>query len=111
VRSLVAALLFVALPAYAGPRAKSVAECMVLADLALVASTLAKHGIGRDKTDTMLPDMYDLTRPEARELARQIVDVAYRPNPDAEPKGFAVTVGNVCVRSGGRVDAILGVRL
>jgi hypothetical protein len=106
-------LLLAALPAHAGPRAKSVEECVAYADLALVAATLAKHDIGRDKAETMLPDMYELVDADAREIARGILDAAYRSGAPArsEPRSFAASLGDSCIRNQGRMDSFLGVSL
>lgn len=113
-RAVVASLaLAAAASASAEPRARSVEECLAYADLALVASTLAKHGIERARTETMLPDMYTLADEQARELARRIVGAAYARagRMPEEPRTFAAAVGSTCLRSEGRMDAVLGVKL
>jgi hypothetical protein len=93
--------------AIATPRVKSAEECVAFADLALVASTLAKHGIDKDRASAMLPDMYNLTTDDAQIIAKDIVNAAYRPG-HSEPKEFANKLGTQCMRSGGQLDALLG---
>ena len=112
-KALIAGLMLVAAPALADTKVNSVEECLAYADLALVASTLAKHGINQAKTETMLPDMYNLNTEDAQEIARRIVEVAYGPQVAkmGEPRTFANAFGNMCVRTGGRLEGILGARL
>lgn len=112
-RILFACLLLAAVSAHAGPRARSVEECVAYADLALVAATLAKHDIGREKAETMLPDMYQLLDADAREIARGILDAAYRTGAPArsEPRNFASSLGDSCIRNQGRMESFLGVEL
>jgi hypothetical protein len=107
-RTLAVAMVFAAASVYAEPRAKSAEECVLYADLALVASTLAKHGIQQEKTAAMIPDMYQLDTENSREIARQILTAAYQPHQQSQPKYFAATVGTSCLRSGGSMG-ILGV--
>jgi Skp family chaperone for outer membrane proteins len=109
-RLLVTALLAAAASASAEPRIQSAEECIGFADLALVAATLAKHEVAREKTDTMLPDMYELEADRAKEVARRIVDVAYVAK-GSEPKAFAASFAQACLRSGGRLDRVLGTSL
>lgn len=112
-RAAIFVLAFAAAAVQAEPRAKSAEECMAYADLALVASTLARHGIAREHTHAMIPDRYDLRDADAKEIARRIVETAYL-LPDAtraEPRAFASALGNTCLRAQGRMDAIIGVKL
>jgi len=102
-----AALALSTTSALATPRVKSAEECVAFADLALVASTLAKHGIAKDRASAMLPDMYNLASDDAQTIANDIVNAAYRPG-HAEPKEFANKLGTQCMRSGGMLDAVLG---
>ena len=112
-KALIAGLMLVAAPALADTKVNSVEECLAYADLALVASTLAKHGIKQDKAESMLPDMYTLNTEDAQEIAHRIVEVAYSPTlvKLGEPKTFATAFGSMCVRTGGRLDGILGAKL
>ncbi len=110
-------LLFVAsvaaTTAIADPRAESIEECFTYADLALVASTLAKHGIARDRAEAMLPDMYELNSEASRDIAQRIVAAAYGPGMKGvgEPKSFASAFGSTCLRMGGRLEAFFGASL
>jgi len=112
-KALIAGLMLVAAPALADTKANSVEECLAYADLALVASTLAKHGITQAKTESMLPDMYALNTEEAQDIAHRIVELSYSSNliKLSEPKAFATAFGSMCVRTGGRLDSILGAKL
>ena len=92
------------------PRVNSPEECAAFADLALVASTLAKHGIDKDQSAKMLPDMYELDNDNSQEIARRILDTAYGQQ-QAEPRIFAGIVGNSCIRHQGRFNAVLGAKI
>lgn len=107
---LLLATAFATTTAAAQPRAQSAEECLAFAEFALVASTLAKHGIAREKAETVLPDIYTLDADHVKTLARAILDAAYRPEP-MEPRQFATVLGNACMRSGGSMEGILGTRL
>lgn len=108
--ALAAVMLAFAASAGALPRAKSAEECMLYADLALVASTLAKHGIARERVESMLPDMYLLATSDAVEISRRILDTAYEPL-RVEPKTFSHALANACMSRQGALDGILGVKL
>jgi hypothetical protein len=112
-RAAILGLTLAAAAAQAEPRAKSAEECMAYADLALVASTLARHGIARERAHAMVPDMYDLRDADAKEIAHRIVEAAYLVPEEArtEPRTFAAALGSTCLRAQGRMDAIIGVRL
>ena len=112
-KTLIAGCMLVAAPAFADTHVNSVEECIAYADLALVASTLAKHGINQAATESMIPDMYDMKTENAQEIARRIIEVAYSPDLGrmGEPRSFASAFGSMCVRTGGRIDAFLGAKL
>ncbi len=112
-KTLIVGCMLVAVPAFADTHVNSVDECIAYADLALVASTLAKHGIDQAATESMIPDMYDMRTENAQEIARRIVEVAYSPDLSkrGEPRSFATAFGNMCVRTGGRIEAFLGAKL
>ncbi|MSQ18116.1 MAG: hypothetical protein EXR39_00820 [Betaproteobacteria bacterium] len=101
------ALALLSTAAVATPRVKSAEECVAFADLALVASTLAKHGITKDHATAMLPDMHNLASDDAPAIAQDIVNAAYRPG-HSEPKDFANKLGAQCMRTGGQLDGMLG---
>jgi len=113
VKTLIAGCMLVAAPAFADTHVNSVEECIAYADLALVASTLAKHGINQAATESMIPDMYDMKTENAQEIARRIIEVAYSPDLGrmGEPRSFASAFGSMCVRTGGRIEAFLGAKL
>ena len=91
-------------------RVNSAEECAAFADLALVDSTLAKHGVAKDQSAKMLPDMYELDNGNAQAIARRILDTAYGQQ-QSEPRIFAGIVGNSCIRHQGRFNAVLGARI
>jgi hypothetical protein len=107
---IAALLLAAAASAAAEPRIASADECIAYADLALVAATLAKHGIDKGKAGTMLPDMYALESSDAKVLARRILDSAYVLD-GKEPKAYAAGFAEACLKSGGRIEGFLGVSL
>ena len=111
-KALIAALLLVACAAHAESRAKSYEECVAFADMALVSSTLAKHGITRERAATMLPDIYSLEDGDVKDIAGKILDAAYRRSSvdPAEPRAFALALGNTCIKNGGRLEGFLGVK-
>jgi hypothetical protein len=109
-KSLLAGLMLAATAAAAEPRIRSADECIGWADLALVAATLAKHGIAKEKASTMLPDMYALETADARLLAGRILDSAYVAR-SAVPKAYAAGFAEACLKNGGRFDGFLGVSL
>jgi len=94
------------------PRANSPEECATYADLALVATTLAKHGVPRPDTEAMLPDLYAFATPEALEIAHRVLEVAYRvAAARGAPRMFAEALGRSCLSRGGDLSQALGVRL
>lgn len=107
---LFAAVLHLVAPpvALSAPRATSPQECAVLADMALVARAAAKHQVERAKLEAMLPDVYAVGTNDGETLAALIVSAAYAAV-DVEPTTFAKALGGACMRSGGDMDAILGV--
>jgi len=105
--ALLAASTVAPITALATPRVQSAEECIAFADLALVASTLAKHGITIDRARAMMPDMYNLSTDDAQTIASDIVAAAYRPG-TSEPKDFANRLGTQCMKSGGQLGGVLG---
>lgn len=107
-----AVVIMLAGQALAVPRARSAEECNVLADLALNAAAHAKHRIARETFDAIVPDIYDLGSEEARELARRVIDAAWRAaNSGTEPGVFATQLNLMCQTRRGNLDAILGTSL
>lgn len=102
----------IASPLAGAPRAKDAGECFIFADLALNAAAHAKHGVARETFDAMVPDIYDLNTEEARELARRVIDAAWRAAAaGAVPGDFATILNRVCRMRSGDMDSILGVSL
>lgn len=109
---LAAALLAAATPVAPAPTAQSQQECVSYADLALVAAAMAKQSVSREQVAAALPDMYKLGTDESREIARLILDAAYRAAAGgAAPGDFAHVLLGACLRGRGNMDAILGVKL
>lgn len=106
-RSLLLCLLCAPVIATATPRAKSAEECVAYADLALVASAMARNGIAADLAGKMLPDVYHLTTADARAIANEILSAAYR-KPEQVPREFAMAIGQGCLSNGGDIGALLG---
>jgi len=81
VKLVVAALVgaaFAVSPAQAAPRAQSAMECGVAADMAVVAHSLAREEIQRQKADAIMVRIYDVSESDrGRELMRDIIDAAY----------------------------------
>lgn len=99
--------------AHAAPHAQSPEECSVLADVALVAATHAKHGIGEERTLAMLPDMYGGLDARGLEIAHSVVAAArsFFESTKGKPSEFASALADTCMQRRGNLDAILGVRL
>lgn len=109
-RIIAIALLCVASQVVAAPVAKTQGECVAYADLALVVATLAKHGVAQRSISAMLPDIYNLGNADAQTLARLIRESArtYIDERRGTPREFAQLLGETCLGSGGRMDAVLG---
>ena len=112
--------------AQAAPRAESAMECGIAADMAVVAHSLAKEEVHRQKADAIMGRIYDVAESErGKQLMRDITDAAYSANggnasggatipgsPAAAPSGqkFAEDLFAACMKSGGNMDTILGYR-
>lgn len=96
--------------AYAAPKARSSEECMAYADLALVAATLAKHGMDGMQTKAMLADIYTIQGDHSKEMARLIVESSkhYISLKSGTPRDYARMFAEVCVTQQGNVDGLLG---
>ena len=104
---------------HAAPRAESAMECGIAADMAVVAHSLAREQIQRQKADAIMVRIYDVSDSDrGKELMRDIIDAAYsRPQePSASAGGtassqrFAEDLFSTCMKSGGDMDPILGRR-
>ncbi len=114
--------------AHAAPRAESAMECGIAADMAVVAHSLAKEDIHRNKADAIMGRIYDVGESErGKELMRDIMDAAYSANgananasggatlpgaaaASATGQKFAEELFTACMKTGGNMDTILGRR-
>ena len=105
--------------AHAAPRAESPMECGVAADMAVVAHSLAREQIQRQKADAIMVRIYDVSESDrGKQLMRDITDAAYGADQQADASAggtassqhFAEEVYTTCMKSGGDMDTILGRR-
>lgn len=89
------------------PRATSMEECAVFADMALVAGALSKHKVRRDVVDKILGDIYKISTKAQAKIQKVIVDQAYR-EPLEVPGEYATRIGNECITTGGFFNSIMG---
>jgi hypothetical protein len=103
-------------------------ECGIAADMAVVAHSLAKEEVHRQKADAIMGRIYDVAASErGQELMRDIMDAAYSrngakanasggatlpgaPAAAATPQKFAEELFSACMKTGGNMDTILGRR-
>jgi hypothetical protein len=99
----------------AAPRAESALECGIAADMAIVAHSLAREEIQRDKADAIMARIYDVAKSErGKALMKEILDAAYVPTAAAggtSSQTFAEDLYTTCMKSGGDMDAVLGRKL
>lgn len=105
--------------AQAAPRAESVMECGVAADMAVVAHSLAREQIQRPKADAIMVRIYDVSASDrGKELMRDITDAAYSAQEEANASAggtassqkFAEDLFATCMKTGGDMDRMLGQR-
>lgn len=104
--------------AHAAPRAESVMECGVAADMAVVAHSLAREQVQRPKADAIMVRIYDVSASDrGKELMRDITDAAYSAQEanasaggTASSQKFAEELFATCMKTGGDMDPILGQR-
>jgi hypothetical protein len=112
--SAVAALLC-STSLFAAPRAETPLECGIAADMAIVAHSLAREQIKRDKADAIMARIYDVKGSErGTALMKEILDAAYVPTAAAggtSSQSFAEDLYATCIKSGGDMDAVLGRKL
>ena len=118
----VAAAVALALPlavSQAAPRAESVQECGIAADMAVVAHSLAREEIQRQKADAIMVRIYDVSGSDrGQELMRDIIDAAYSRQQESSASAgatsssqkFAEDLFATCMKGGGNMDPILGRR-
>lgn len=105
-----AAAVFLSLPLWAAPKAKSHEECATYADVAIVAAASAKHGISRQRLEAAIPDIYGKGNDDTREIVRLILDRAYAAPPQS-PSEWASVLLRMCTERRGDMDGFLGVHL
>ena len=114
-----AAALAAAGAASAAPRAESALECGIAADMAVVAHSLAREEIQRQKADAIMVRIYDVSESDrGKQLMRDIMDAAYSKYQDSNASAggasssqrFAEDLFATCIKGGGDMDAILGRR-
>jgi hypothetical protein len=111
---LVAALLLAAAGASgAAPRAESALECGIAADMAVVAHSLAREDVQRNKADAIMVRIYDVAESaRAKELMNDILQAAYaKTESSASAQNFAEELFAACMKTGGNMDTILGRKL
>jgi lipopolysaccharide export LptBFGC system permease protein LptF len=95
----------------AAPRAESALECGIAADMAVVAHSLAKEQIQRNKADTIMARIYDVSQSDrGKELMKDILDAAYIAKAPSSQE-FAEELYSTCIKSGGDMDQVLGKKL
>jgi hypothetical protein len=114
-RPLALAVLTWSVGALAAPHAESALECGIAADMAIVAHSLAHEQIQRQKADTIMARIYDVSHSErGQALMKEILDAAYvpaGPAADSTSQEFAETLYSTCMKSGGDMDPVLGKKL
>ena len=94
-------------------------ECGVAADMAVVAHSLAREEIQRQKADAIMVRIYDVAESDrGKELMRDIIDAAYSKQHDANASSGGTAAGQkfaeelfaTCMKSGGDMDPVLGRR-
>lgn len=99
---------FFASSSFAAPRAQSAEECVIAADMALVAQSLARERIEPSKAGAIMARIYDVSESErGEELMRSILAAAYVRNV-AQGASFAQELYEACMSTQGNMDAILG---
>jgi hypothetical protein len=92
-------------------------ECGVAADMAVVAHSLAREDVQRQKADAIMGRIYDVSESDrGKELMRDIMDAAYSQRGASASSGgtaaqkFAEELFATCMKSGGDMDNVLGRR-
>jgi hypothetical protein len=112
-KTLMAVLLAgIASAALAAPQAESAAECGIAADMAIVARSLAEEQVQRPQAGAIMARIYDVGESaRGKELMKDILEAAYRPNEDSPSQKFAEELFAACMKTGGNMDTVLGRRL
>jgi hypothetical protein len=94
-------------------------ECGVAADMAVVAHSLAREDVQRQKADAIMGRIYDVSESDrGKELMRDIMDAAYSAQRGASASSGGTAAGQkfaeelfaTCMKSGGDMDNVLGRR-
>jgi hypothetical protein len=99
--------------ASAAPQAQSALECGIAADMAVVAHSLAREEVQRNKADAIMVRIYDVAASaRGMQLMNDIMEAAYT-RKDAGPTAqkFAEDLFATCMKTGGNMDQVLGKRL
>jgi hypothetical protein len=106
---------FTSYSALAAQRAESALECGVAADMAIVAHSLAREQVAREKANAIMSRIYDVAQSErGQALMKDILDAAYVPTAAAggtSGQNFAEDLYATCMKSGGNMDEVLGRKL
>jgi hypothetical protein len=95
--------------ALAAPKAESVQECGIAADMAIVARSLAEEQVQRPQAGAIMARIYDVSESvRGKELMKEILEAAYRPTEDTPSQKFAEDLFATCMKTGGNMDKILG---
>ena len=79
--------------------------CLMVGDVSLVARTLSKHGVSREKAREMLGDIYNTPDEPSRILVEKLTDFSYKHK--TEPKGFAYMIQVACLH--GKLGNMIGI--
>jgi hypothetical protein len=110
---LAATLVAAAGAASAAPRAESALECGIAADMAVVAHSLAREEVQRNKADAIMVRIYDVAASaRAMELMNDILQAAYAKTESSDSaQKFAEALFATCMKTGGNMDTVLGKKL
>lgn len=108
-----ALLLGAASVSIAAPRAESALECGIAADMAVVAHSLAREEVQRNKADAIMVRIYDVAASaRGMELMNDILQAAYAKTESSDSaQKFAEALFAACMKSGGNMDTVLGRKL
>jgi hypothetical protein len=99
--------------ASAAPHAQSALECGIAADMAVVAHSLAREEVQRNKADAIMVRIYDVAASaRGMQLMNDIMEAAYaKRDSGPTPQKFAEDLFATCMKTGGNMDQVLGKRL
>ena len=106
---VIAICLSLAFPVLAAPVAETIEECVVLANMALVARGLAQEGIKGDHAERILRHIYLVAPGRGEELLKLIISRSEKETTEALE--FANRLAATCLYNSGNLDSVLGVSL